>query len=54
MLDKYYTTAELMEILKLSRQTVYNMAQNKILVPVKVGARNLYRETDIKRLLGEK
>lgn len=52
-IETYYTTKNLIDNIKISRQTLWKWKKNKKLVPVKIGNKNLYRESDVKRLLGE-
>lgn len=49
--EKYLTTDNVIEILKVTRATLWRWAREEYLVPVKVGKRTLYRESDVKVLL---
>jgi DNA-binding Xre family transcriptional regulator len=52
MIDNYFTSKELIQILKISRQTLWRLQINKKLIPIKIGTKKLYKESDIKKLLG--
>lgn len=49
--EKYLTTDEVMEILKVTRPTLWRWAKDHYLVPIKVGKRTLYRESDVSKLI---
>lgn len=46
------TTEEVLKLLKISRTTLYTLAKQGVLVPIKVGRANRYSRTDIDRFLG--
>lgn len=51
---KLYTIKEVMEIFRVSRQTVHRWSNNGILKPVKVIKGVRFKEKDIKKMLDEK
>lgn len=53
MLEEYYTTDEVISKLKITRQTLWKLNKTKKLIPKKIGSKNLYKESDIKKLLSE-
>jgi excisionase family DNA binding protein len=53
MIDNYYTTEEISEKFRVSRQTVWRWKKLGKIVSKKIGRRNLFSEKDIKNLLGE-
>ena len=49
--DRYLTDKELAEVLKVSRRTLQNLRNNRVLPFILLGGKALYREYDIQRLL---
>jgi excisionase family DNA binding protein len=52
-MDTYYSTEELADKLKVHRQTIWRWCKEGKLKPKKIGRKNLFKESDIKSLLGE-
>lgn len=50
-MEKLYTTEEVMEMLHVSRRTLYRYIQSGALNTVKVGKRHLISESNIKAFL---
>ncbi len=40
-----------MEVLNISRVTVYRLIKKGILIPVKIGSKNLFRPEDLNRFI---
>ncbi len=49
--DRYLTDKEVAEVLKVSRRTLQNLRNNRVLPFILLGGKALYREYDIQRLL---
>ena len=49
--DRYLTDKEVAEALKVSRRTLQNLRNNRVLPFILFGGKALYREYDIQRLL---
>ena len=49
--DRYLTDREVSEVLKVSRRTLQNLRNNRVLPFILFGGKALYREYDIQRLL---
>ena len=49
--DRYLTDKEVAEVLKVSRRTLQNLRNNRMLPFILLGGKALYREYDIQRLL---
>ena len=49
--DRYLTDKEVAEALKVSRRTLQNLRNNRVLPFILLGGKALYREYDIQRLL---
>ena len=49
--DRYLTDKEVAEVLKVSRRTLQNLRNNRVLPFILFGGKALYREYDIQRLL---
>lgn len=48
--EGYLTTVEACKLLSVTKPTLWRWAQIKYLVPVKVGKKNFYRQSDIDAL----
>lgn len=48
--DEYLCTKDVCKLLKVTKPTLWRWAQVKYLVPVKVGRKNFYRQSDIDAL----
>jgi excisionase family DNA binding protein len=51
MSEKYYTVADLAEILRLSRSKIYKLAETKVLSYLKIGGSLRFSETQFKAFL---
>lgn len=49
--NDYMTTEEVMEVLHVTRKTVYNMVADGRIRRAKVGKRNLYRREDVRAII---
>ena len=49
--DRYLTDREVSEVLKVSRRTLQNLRNSRVLPFILLGGKALYREYDIQRLL---
>ena len=49
--NRYLTDKEVAEVLKVSRRTLQNLRNNRVLPFILLGGKALYREYDIQRLL---
>ena len=49
--NRYLTDKEVAEVLKVSRRTLQNLRNNRVLPFIMLGGKALYREYDIQRLL---
>ena len=49
--EKYLSTDEVMDMLKITRPTLWRWARDKYLVPVKVGKRTLYKASEVEVLM---
>lgn len=49
--EKYLTTDEVMDMLKVTRPTLWRWARDKYLVPTKVGKRTLYKASEVEILM---
>ena len=49
--DRYLTEKEVAAVLKVSRRTLQNLRNNRVLPFILLGGKALYREHDIQRLL---
>ena len=49
--NDYMTTEEVMEVLHVTRKTVYNMVADGRIRRAKVGKRNLYRSEDVRAII---
>ena len=49
--DRYLTDTEVSEVLKVSRRTLQNLRNSRVLPFILLGGKALYREYDIQRLL---
>ena len=50
-MEKLLTVAETVEILRITRTTLYRHMRNGLLSPIKIGKRTLFREKDLERLI---
>jgi len=51
MIEKFYTTEEVAQILRVKPQTVAKWSSEGSLVPLKAGGRNLYTEDQIREFI---
>lgn len=51
--EVYLTTEEVAKLLKCTTQTVHNYRTNGVLVPAKIGGRNIYRKSDIDKHIND-
>jgi excisionase family DNA binding protein len=51
MVEKLYTLNEVLEILRVSRATLYRHIDSGLIKPVKLGRRVLFPESEIDRLI---
>jgi len=51
MVEKLYTLNEVLDILRVSRATLYRHMESGLIKPVKLGRRVLFPETEINRLI---
>lgn len=49
--EEYYSSDQVMRRLKIAEATLYRWTREKYLAAVKVGHRNLYRQSDVEALL---
>ena len=58
MVDKLYTVKEVLDMLRISRATLYRHMESGLIKPLKLGRRVLFTEDELnnllKRLKGEK
>ncbi len=51
MVDKLYTEREVMDMLRISRATLYRHIDNGLIKPLKLGGKVLFTESELDRLL---
>lgn len=49
--EKFLTAKEVKQMLKIAHSTLWAMQQDGRLVPLKIGRKSLYRETDVRAFL---
>ena len=52
--EKLLTKKEVMEKFNVCHTTLWNWARNKYLIPVKIGRKVCYRQTDVERVILER
>ncbi len=52
--EVYYSTDRVMEMLDVSKQTLWRWEKRDYLIPIKVGTLSRYRKSDIDKLLNRK
>jgi excisionase family DNA binding protein len=50
-MDKLLTVDETLKVLRITRSTLYRHMKSRLLTPVKLGNRTLFREKDIERFI---
>lgn len=51
MVEKLYTVKEVMDMLRISRATLYRHIDNRLLKPLKLGGKVLFTESELNNLL---
>jgi excisionase family DNA binding protein len=51
VVEKLYTVKEVLEMLRISRTTLYRHIDNRLLKPLKLGGKVLFAESELDRLL---
>ena len=51
--ERYMLTKEVMNLLKVTKTTLWRWKNEKYLIPVKVGCQNLYKQSDVERILNK-
>jgi excisionase family DNA binding protein len=51
MVEKLYTIAEVLEMLRISRTTLYRHIESGLLKPLKLGGKTLFPESELDRLI---
>lgn len=51
--ERYMLTKEVVNRLKVTKTTLWRWKNEKYLIPVKVGSQNLYKQSDVERILNK-
>ncbi|MBO4664479.1 MAG: helix-turn-helix domain-containing protein [Bacteroidaceae bacterium] len=52
--EKYLTVNEVVEKYHISKTTLWRMAKGNYIIPLKMGSRNLYCETELKKIISNR
>jgi excisionase family DNA binding protein len=50
-MEKLYTIKETMDILKVSRTKLYLLVKDELILPVKIGRKSLFKESELNRFI---